>query len=102
VGDNKIRVVGLPHIHYWQLVDWSHCIGHFQMREVHLIMSLWIYFWPKWKVYLVFSCFKHFFTFQVWYFIEKTRAWGVLNNCISNLDWVPKLTNPMQAQFILI
>jgi hypothetical protein len=30
-SDNMIKAVNLPHIHCWWLVDWSHCIGHFQM-----------------------------------------------------------------------
>jgi len=63
-------------------------------------MLMWIQ--PRWKIYLVFGLFKHFFTFQVWYFNEKTKTWGVLGNCISNLDWVPKLTNLTQSQFILV
>jgi hypothetical protein len=81
MGDNMHKVVGLSHIHSWRLVDWRCCIGHFRTREVHLIMLMWVYFWPRWRVYLAFGWSKHFLTFQVRYSNENTRTWGVFGNC---------------------
>jgi hypothetical protein len=42
VGDNMIKAIGFYHIHCRWLVNCSHFIGHFQMKKVHLIMSMWI------------------------------------------------------------
>ncbi len=99
VGDNKMKVIGLLHIHSSRLFGWSHCIGHFQMKEVHLIMLVWIYFWFWWKVYLAFWWSKYF-TFQVRFSSEKTRTWSVKWKHIKvvKLEWI---RFPFQSPFLM-
>jgi hypothetical protein len=36
-------------------VDWSSHIGYFWTREIHPIIMMWIFFLPRWKVYLAFG-----------------------------------------------
>jgi hypothetical protein len=81
------------------LFGWSHCIGHFQMKEVHLIMLVWIYFWFWWKVYLAFWWSKYF-TFQVRFSSEKTRTWSVKWKHIKvvKLEWI---RFPFQSPFLM-
>jgi len=93
MGDNMHKAIGLSHIHNWQLIDWSYCISHFWMSKVHMIMLMWVYFWPRWRVYLAFGWSKHFLTFQVWYSSGNTKTWSVLRNCsletwIGNPYWL--------------